>query len=139
MALACAVTQNGQGSFQATGQSRNPDRRGATEWRARGSRNMAPRQGGARNMLCCRKKTEAPMSRQARFAMYAALRRRDETMGNARPGGGPKDMGAKRRARRNGAMRAAKPLGLSGACLFLPSLPPASAPKDHPQRPIPLL
>src|SRR5262249_48040601 len=32
-----------------------PDRRGATAWRARGPRNMVPRRQGTRNMLCCRK------------------------------------------------------------------------------------
>src|SRR5260370_14838842 len=60
-------------------------------------------------------------------------------MGNARPGGGPKDMGAKRRARRNGAMRAAKPLGLAVACLLLASLPAALAYSDYPNRPIRLI
>src|SRR5262249_48643477 len=32
-----------------------PDRRGATAWRARGPRNVVPRRQGTRNMVCCRK------------------------------------------------------------------------------------
>src|SRR5260370_11711405 len=60
-------------------------------------------------------------------------------MGNARPGGGPKDMGAKRGARRKGARCAGKRRGLAGACLWLASLPAALAQSDYPNRPIRLI
>src|SRR5713226_404350 len=48
-------------------------------------------------------------------------------------------MSAERQARRNGAMRGGKRLGLAVACLLLASLPAALAQSDYPNRPVRLI
>src|SRR6266849_1212455 len=48
-------------------------------------------------------------------------------------------MSAERQARRNGAMRGGKRLGLAVACLLLASLPAALSQSDYPSRPIRLI